>query len=155
MIAQWSAAIAAAAFIVMTAGMLAAVRIALIRLSQLQQAAEAMRQDIARLTSKAERLIEPAERTLRTANSGLESAQRLFQAARHIGGAIAHTTSAIETAASLLSKTARHHAERDDTKKKAQEAMEWAELGMAAWQLWQSNRKREDGASSLDEEKPV
>lgn len=153
MIAQWSAAIAAAAFVILAGGILVAIRIMLIRLAELQRAAEAMQQDIGRLSTQAGRLMEPAEETIRTARSQLESTQRLFQAAGDIGGAIANTTSAIERASAVLSGAADRHAKRAETKQKADEAFEWAELGMAAWQLWQSGRKR--ASSSQDEERPV
>lgn len=141
MVMTWSAAIAAAAFVVLVAGILLAMRSALGRLKQMQASAEAMQYDLQKLASELSGLVKPAEETIRAAHRQLQSANRLFEAAGQVGGAIAHTTSAVERVTSVLSESAALHAKRSATKRQVGEAFEWAELGMAAWQLWQTNRK--------------
>ncbi|MOA11103.1 hypothetical protein D3C78_1310240 [compost metagenome] len=137
----WSAAITAGAFVILTAGILYALRSALGKLAQLQASAAAAQDDLHKLTTELSGLVKPAEDTIRAAHRQLQSAESLFTAAGQIGGAIAHTTSAIEQVTSVLSDAAEKHAKRASTKRQAGEAMEWAELGMTAWQLWQSSRR--------------
>ncbi|WP_424766806.1 DUF948 domain-containing protein [Paenibacillus sp. sgz302251] len=150
MVIAWSAAIAAGAFVFLVAGILMALRTALGRLMLVQASAAAMQQDLHKLTAELSALVQRAEETLQGANQQLQAASRLFEAAGHVGGAIAHTTSAVERVTSVLSESAEQHAKRSAAKRQAGEALEWAELGMAAWQLWQTNRR-----SACDEHEPV
>ena len=152
-IVTWSAAIAAGAFVVLVAGILLALRSALSRLGQLQAAAESMRQDLNKLSLELSGLVQPAEETIRVMHRQLQSASKLFEAAGQVGGAIAHTTSAAQRITSVLSESAEQHAKRYETKRQVGEALEWAELGMTAWQLWQTNRKA--AAPAEDAHEPV
>lgn len=146
MVMTWIAGIAAGAFVILAAGILVALRSALSRLGQVQAEAEAMRQDLHKLSQEISGLIQPAEETIREAHRQLQAASKLFEAAGQVGGAIAHTTSAAERITSVLSESAEQHAKRYRTKRQVGEALEWAELGMAAWQLWQTSRKPETTA---------
>ncbi|KRE49672.1 DUF948 domain-containing protein [Paenibacillus sp. Soil522] len=149
----WSAAIAAGAFVVLVVGILLSLRSALIRLGQVQTAAESMRQDLNKLSLELGGLVQPAEETIRVMHRQLQAASKLFEAAGQVGGAIANTTSAAQRITSVLSESAEKHAKRYDTKRQVGEALEWAELGMTAWQLWQTSRKA--AASAEDTHEPV
>ncbi|CAM4240739.1 uncharacterized protein YoxC [Paenibacillus endophyticus] len=146
MVIAWSAAIAAGAFVILVAGILLALRSALRRLDHVQTEAAAMRLDVHKLSTELCRLVEPAEETIRSANRQLQAASKLFESAGQVGGAIANTTSAAEHITSLLSESAERHAKRYQTKRQVGDALEWAELGMTAWQLWQTSRKSEPTA---------
>lgn len=141
MVLTWSAAIAAGAFVILVAGILLALRSAIVKLSHVQASADVMQRDLQKLASEISGLIQPTEEAVRAAHCQLEALSKLFQAAGQVGGAIAHTTSAVEQVTSVLSESAELHAKRHETKRQVGEALEWAELGMAAWQLWQTNRK--------------
>ncbi|WP_028610282.1 DUF948 domain-containing protein [Paenibacillus harenae] len=141
MVMAWSAAIAAAAFVILTAGILLAVRSALGRLAEAQASAAAMQQDLHKLMKELSGLVRPAEDTIRAAHRQLQAVNSLFEAAGQVGGAIANTTSTVERVTAVLSESAEQHAKRAATKRQFGEALEWAELGMAAWQLWQTSRK--------------
>lgn len=153
MVITWSAAIAAGAFVVMVVGILLAIRSALSRLAKVQASADVIQQDLHKLSLELSGLVQPAEETIRAAYRQLQAANSLFEAAGQVGGAIAHTTSAVERVTSVLSESAELHAKRHETKRQVGEALEWAELGMAAWQLWQTNRKA--AAPADDAHKPV
>ncbi|MGO4374385.1 DUF948 domain-containing protein [Paenibacillus sp. 2TAB19] len=148
MIVTWSAAVAAGAFVILVAGLLVGMRILLGRLAQVQQSAEAMQREVARLGEELRGLVPPAEETIRTANRQLTNVNRLFEAAGEVGGAIKHTTSAVQSVTAVLADSAARHAERAATKRQVGEAFEWAELGIAAWQLWQSKRSTAASASA-------
>jgi uncharacterized protein YoxC len=152
MVMTWSAAIAAGAFVVLVAGILLVLRSALNRLGQVQAAADKVQQDLHKLSLELSGLVQPAEETIKAAHRQLESASKLFEAAGQVGGAIAHTTSAVERVTSVLSESAEQHAKRYETKRQVGDALEWAELGMAAWQLWQTSRKA--AAPSADDLNP-
>lgn len=141
MVITWSAAIAAGAFVVLVVGILLSLRSALNRLGQMQAAANSMQQDLHKLSLELEGLVQPAGETIRTMHRQLQAASKLFEAAGQVGGTIAHTTSAAERITSILSESAEHHSKRYETKRQVGEALEWAELGMTAWQLWQTSRK--------------
>lgn len=143
---EWSALTAACAFIVLVSGLLLGMRAALARISAMQAAAEALQQDMRAVTASLKGLAAEAEQTIHTAHEQLQSANRLFDAARQIGDSIEFTTSAVKRVTGVLAQSAEHHAERAATKRHTLEAFEWAEVGMAAWQLWQTNRKRHNEA---------
>ncbi|GGG55393.1 DUF948 domain-containing protein [Paenibacillus radicis (ex Gao et al. 2016)] len=145
---EWSAAIAAAAFVVLAAGMLLGIKAALDRLKAVQASAETMMAHMQVTAARLTALADPAEQTILTAQQQLQSVNRLFEAAGQIGESIEHTTTAVNRVSSVLSQSAITHAERAAEQRQIGEAFEWAELGMAAWQLWQTNRKRHNGTES-------
>jgi len=155
MIAEWSAAVAAAAFVILTAGVLIAARIMLIRLSRMEAAALQLQQELKQLTLQAGRVMVPAEQAIQTVNRQLNSVSGIFDAAAQIGGAVSHTTSAVEQLTSVMASAAEQHAKRPETMKKAGDILEWAELGMAAWTLWQSGRRQETADSSSEKKEPI
>lgn len=142
MVATWSAAAAAGAFVVLTAGILIAIRFMLTRLARLQASAEAVQRDMHRLSAELSGVLQPAEETIRTVHRQLQSLDGLFTAARQVGGTLEQTTAAMERVTAVLSLSAARHAERISEERQANEAMQWAELGMTAWQLWQNSRKQ-------------
>ncbi|MFX3633833.1 MAG: DUF948 domain-containing protein [Candidatus Pristimantibacillus sp.] len=149
---EWSAVVTAAAFVVLVAGLLIGVSIALRRISAVQSSAASMQQEVHTVANQVSTLVEPTEQTIRALHRQLQSASRLFEAAGQIGGTIEHTTSAVNRVSSVLSQSAVRHAERAAEQRQIGEAFEWAELGMAAWQLWQTNRKRHDGSEAVQQD---
>lgn len=147
---EWIAAVAAAAFVALVAGTLLALRAALAKAAALQASAESMRQEIERLARDYRRLASPAEQTIRSVQKQLQAADRLFEAASQIGGAIEHSTSAVHRVSSILSSQATEHVERAAAKRHIGEAYEWMELGLTAWQLWQSRRKNAENDVSSE-----
>lgn len=138
--AEWSAALAAAAFIVLTAGLLIGLRVFILRLERAQASIEAVQADIHRLSTEVTSVLQPLEETIRGVQRGLDAAEGLVQAVRHVSGTVERTTSAVERATTALSASAVKHAERFARSKQLDDAAQWAELGLTAWQLWQSRR---------------
>ncbi|QAY66443.1 hypothetical protein [Paenibacillus protaetiae] len=138
---EWSAVIAAAAFVGLAAGLLIALRMLAVKMQAMLVLAGEAKQEVQQLAQQYARLVPPAEQALKSANRQLQSASRLFEAADQIGGAIEQSTRAVHRVSSVLSHQAAQHVERAAEKKQIGEAFEWMEIGMAAWQLWQSRRK--------------
>lgn len=153
MVMMWSTAVVAGAFVILVGGILIALRSALSRVKQVQAEAEVMRQDLSKLSAEIGGLVQPTEEAIRAVHRQLQAMSKLFEAAGQVGGAIAHTTSTVERVTSILSESAEQHAKRHETKRQVGEALEWAELGMAAWQLWQTSRKA--ATTAEDEHGPV
>lgn len=144
---EWIAAIAAAAFIALVIGALVGLRAAAAKAAALQSAMENMQREVQQLAQEYARLVKPAEQTILLAQKQLQSANGLFEAAAQMGGAIEHSVSAVHRVSSILSSEAKQHAERAAANKHIGEAYEWMELGMTAWQLWQTRRKNAEKSS--------
>lgn len=137
---EWSAVVAAAAFIMLAAGILIGLRVFILRLKRAQASIEAVQADIHKLSTDVASVLQPLEETIRSVQKGLDAAEGLVQAVRHVSGTVERTTSAVERATTALSASAVKHAERLARSKQLDEAAQWAELGLTAWQLWQSRR---------------
>ncbi|RJE89770.1 DUF948 domain-containing protein [Paenibacillus sp. 1011MAR3C5] len=146
--AEWSAVAAAAAFVVLVAGLLIGLRMMLRRLEQAQASVEAMQADLHRLSTEIGAVLQPVEQTARGVQRSLEAAGGLVQAVRQVSGTVERTSSAVERVATTLSASAVKHAERIATSRHLDEAAQWAELGLTAWQLWQSRSKADSNPDS-------
>lgn len=143
MLIEWSIAAAAMSFVVLVAGILYAIRIGLKRLERMQASAEALQEELQQLSAQASSLLVPAEETIKTLKEGVQSAEGLFKAVKGAGHTIHQSTSALERVTSTLSDSAVRHAEQLAGKRQLDEAVQWAELGLTAWHLWQWGRKSE------------
>lgn len=139
--AEWSAAIAAAAFVALVTGLLIGLRIMLLRLKQAQASVEAMQADLHKLATEIGAVLQPVEKTAKGVQRSLEAAGGFVQAVRQAGGTIERTSSAVERVAESLSTSAVKHAERIAASRQLDEAAQWAELGLTAWHLWQSRKR--------------
>lgn len=138
---EWIAAFAATAFVVWVAGTLIAIRALLAKITRLQASAAAVQEDVHRLSGELSQILLPTEQTVRSVQQSVESTEKLFKAAGQIGNTIEATTSAVERVAVTLSSSAAGHADRIAKRRELDSAVQWAELGLTAWQLWQSGRK--------------
>ncbi|MHA7962615.1 hypothetical protein ACX93W_00620 [Paenibacillus sp. CAU 1782] len=145
---EWIAAVATAIFAVLTIGILMAMRALVIRLQALQQSALEAKAEITRLSEETRAVLIPAEEAMRNLQEGLEAAKGWFRAIEDAGSMVAKTTSAAEKAANVLSQSAIRHAERLSQSREAEQAVQWAELGLTAWQLWRSGRNPSGSAES-------
>jgi uncharacterized protein YoxC len=141
---EWSALIAAIAFVALAVGLLLGVYTALGRLAKLQVSMEETQADIRQVSSKVGAFADTAGQTVQTAHNQLQQAGRLFEAVGQIGETIGHTTKAINRVSGVLSQSAVKHAESAAAERQASTMLEWMELGMSFWQQWQTNRKRYD-----------
>ena len=137
---EWSAALAAIAFSVLVAGVLIALRALLAKLARIQATADRLQEDVHRISGEVSSLLEPAKQSMRLVQKRLDATEGLFSAVKQAGGAIEHTVSSVERAASVLSQSAVQHAERIAQKKQGEAIVQWTELGLTAWQLWNSSK---------------
>lgn len=138
---EWIAAVAAGAFVIWVAGTLLAIRVLLARIMNVQASAEAVQADVHRLSGELSSVLLPTEQAVRSVQQSVESVEGLFRAVSQVGGAIERSTLAVERVTGTLSRSAISHAERIAKQRELDTAVQWAELGLTAWQLWQSGRK--------------
>ncbi|WP_240941099.1 DUF948 domain-containing protein [Paenibacillus sp. HB172176] len=137
---EWSATLAAVAFAVLVAGVLIALRALLAKLARIQATADRLQNDLHHISGEVSSLLQPAEQSIRIVQKRLDATEGLFSAVRQAGDSIEHTVSAVEKAASMLSTSAVKHAENIARKKQGEAIVQWTELGLTAWQLWNSSR---------------
>ncbi|MFC4778642.1 hypothetical protein ACFO9Q_17750 [Paenibacillus sp. GCM10023252] len=149
MIAAWSAAVIAAAVVILVIGVLLGIRGAMNKLTTMQAGVDELGQELMGLAAEVRAVLVPASQTLQAASRQLGATGRLFDAAGQIGEAIEHTTSAVHHVTGAISKAAAKYSERSVAK--LEETMDWAELGIAAWQLWHARRQASGAVSRSSE----
>jgi len=131
-------------FVILTIGLLIGLRVLIIRLRQIQQAGERLEQEMLLLMRKLQGTTERAEVALDLVSNQLKAVNGLFQAASVLGESVENASAAVNAMTAAMANKARQQAERIENKrmKGLDEALDWAEVGMTAWQLWQSIRDK-------------
>ncbi|TYP73916.1 DUF948 domain-containing protein [Paenibacillus methanolicus] len=145
MIHIWFQACIAIAFVVLVAGVLLWLRSADRKLGRLVESAKAIERSAAEITVKAGGVADPAAEAIRAVHRQIDSAARLFEAARIIGDSADQAAAAVRKMTGVFTDHAASQVERGGGKYKHQikEALDWAEVGYAAWQFVQSKRSEE------------
>jgi uncharacterized protein YoxC len=136
--------VATVVFIILTIGLLIGLRIIIMRLRQMQLSAERLEQDMHDLMRTLQGTAERAEVALDLVSAQLKAISGLFQAASVLGESVENASVAVNAMTAAMANKARQQAERIENKriKGLDEALDWAEVGMTAWQLWQSVRDK-------------
>lgn|GEM_PF-647837 len=144
MITVWCEVAATIVFAVLTVGLLIGLKKIISRIALIQQSSERLEQDVRALMKKLQGTSERADETLELVSNQLQSVSGLFQAASLFGESVENASAAVNSMTAALSNKARQQAERIENKKLRglDEALDWAEVGMTAWQLWQSVRDK-------------
>lgn len=144
----WLLAVIAASAVMLAAGILIWLRAADRKLARLLEAAQSVERSAQTAAVQLGELLQPAAAAVRTVGRGLDNAEKIFDAAGRLGEAAEETSAAICRMSAALNATAARHVERAGGKYRSQiaDAMDWAEVGLAAWQFWQT--KRRDSRSS-------
>ncbi|GFN30200.1 DUF948 domain-containing protein [Paenibacillus xylaniclasticus] len=131
-------------FAALTAGLLIGLRTIVSRVVLIQLSSERLEQDVRALLIKLQKTSERADETLELISAQLRAVSGLFQAASLLGESVENASAAVNSMTAALSNKARQQAERIENKKLRglDEALDWAEVGMTAWQLWQSVRDK-------------
>ncbi|MBB3109835.1 uncharacterized protein YoxC [Paenibacillus phyllosphaerae] len=139
----WLQAAGVAAFIALVVGVLLWLRAADRKLAMLTESAKAMQQSASEMAEKISGLAEPAAETVRIVQRQVDGASRLFDAARRMGESADQASTAVQKLTRVFTSQAQAQVERGGGKYKLQikEALDWAEVGYAAWQFVQSKRK--------------
>ncbi|MWC28879.1 DUF948 domain-containing protein [Paenibacillus sp. MMS18-CY102] len=142
--AAWCAVAATVVFIVLAIGLLIGLRAVVYRLALMQQSTEKLERDMRTLMLKLQGTTDRMDDTLGLVSAQLRAMSGLFQAASLMGESVENASAAMNAMTAALSNKARQQAERIENKrlKGLDEALDWAEVGMTAWQLWQSVRDK-------------
>ncbi|MBW7476153.1 hypothetical protein K0T92_15525 [Paenibacillus oenotherae] len=148
MVHVWLEAALVAGFILLVAGILIWLRAADRKLALLLEAAQSMERSVGTTAAQVCEFVQPATESARIVQRQLDQTARIFDAARRVGDAAADASDTLCRMTELLNETASRHVEQAGGKYRHRiaDAMDWAEVGLAAWQFWQS--KRRDSHSS-------
>lgn len=144
----WLEAVLAAGFMMLVAGILIWLRAADRKLARLLEAAQSMERSVQSTAVQICELVQPAAEAVRSVQRQVDHTARIIEAARRAGDAAIEVSDTLSRMTALLNETAARHVERAGGKYRHHiaDAMDWAEVGLAAWRFWQS--KRRDSHSS-------
>ncbi|WP_308634826.1 DUF948 domain-containing protein [Paenibacillus silvisoli] len=151
----WLEGAAVAAFIALVVGILLWLRSADRKLARLVQTAGEMEKHTQLAADQVRGLMEPAAATVRTVQHQMEGLSRLAEATKRIGDSANRLSFTVNRLSEELNDTVEKHAAKSGPKVKhgIAEALDWAEVGYAVWQFWQTKRKenRTSACSGYDQ----
>jgi len=145
--AEWSAAVAAAAFVVLTVALLAAVRGFMKRLSRFEHTIRAIEAEAVPLLKEIRDLVADASQLARRAGRQAERLERLLEAARQWEGAVRRSASTVSRITEAVDRAAAARVEEAilNGRERFGEALGWAEFGWSVWKWWQAKRAEAAG----------
>jgi len=132
-------AIACAVFVVAT---LIAFRLLVLRLQILTEKTVAMQRDLQELSSACSKLMVTTDATVKEIGEVASTVNQVVGAAKDMGQSISQTAAVIRQVSSTLSQRAARYTEQERGSKGLDDMMQWTELAMSAWQLWQTGRQK-------------
>ncbi|MFD2117319.1 DUF948 domain-containing protein [Paenibacillus yanchengensis] len=144
---QGSLIIIALTFIVLTIGLLTILHIALKHWIKIQQTVAGLGMQVQATQAEIELILQPTKEAVDRINEQLKSSKKIFTAAEQTTDAVQQMTKAANYLSELLSTTTSRYVELTSHKKQKHidESLQWAEIAVLAWQLWQNNRIRQAG----------
>ena len=156
--AEWSAAAAAAAFIALAVALIVALTVALRdvkkRLERFESSVRTLEAEAVPLLRELRELTAEAAETARKAGRQLDRADKLCRAAEQLGDAAMQSAATVGRVASAIDRTAAAHVERSirANRERIGGALDWAELGWAAWRWWQARREEAMNGSNRQQD---
>lgn len=140
--AEWSAAVAAASFVVLTIALLAVLRGVMKRLSRFEQSIRNIEAEAVPLMREIRGLAAEASQVARRTGRQVERLDRLLDAARQWEGAVRRSASTVSRITEAVDRAAAAHVEQAIRTGRARigETLDWAELGWSVWKWWQTKR---------------
>lgn len=141
--AEWSAAVAAAAFVVLTAAVIVALRSLLARINRFERSVRTIEEQSAAVMQELRELASEASGTVQKVSRQLDRADGLFEAAGRLGESMQQTAAAVTRVTTAIDRTAAAHVERSikANRERIGDALDWAEAGWTAWRWWQAKRE--------------
>ncbi|REK59464.1 MAG: hypothetical protein C6W55_01290 [Thermobacillus sp.] len=140
--AEWSAAAAAASFVVLTIALLAALRGLMKRLNRFEQTIRSIEAESVPLLREIRGLAAEAGQVMRRTGRQVERLDRLLDAAQQWEGAVRRSASTVSRITEAVDRAASAHVEQAIVSGRARigETLDWAELGWSVWKWWQTKR---------------
>jgi|HigsolmetaAR203D_1030402.scaffolds.fasta_scaffold01257_3 uncharacterized protein YoxC len=147
--AEWSAAVAAAAFAALAIALIIALRGFMKRLSRFEQTIRGIEAEAVPLLKEMRGLAADAGRVVRRAERQAERLDRLMDAAAQWEGAVRRSASTVNRITEAVDRAAAEHVERAivNRQERIGETLGWAELGWSLWKWWQAKRNESEDAS--------
>lgn len=132
----------AAACIVFVIAAVITLRLFVLRLQALTQKTIALQRDLNELTVACSKLIQTADDTMKEIGDVASTVNQVVGAAKGMGQSIEQTAGVMKQISGVLSQRAAQYVERDRNRGQMEDMMQWTELAMSAWQLWQTGRQK-------------
>jgi len=131
-------AVACAVFVV---AMVITIRLLVLRLHTLTEQTVAMQRDLQELSHTCSKLMVTTDATVKEIGEVAATVNQVVGAAKDMGQSISQTATVIRQVSSTLSQRAARYTEERGSKQ-LDDMMQWTELAMSAWQLWQTGRQK-------------
>jgi uncharacterized protein YoxC len=132
-------AIACAIFVTVA---LIALRLLVMRMQTLTEKTIAMQRDLQELSNACGKLMQTTDDTVKEIGEAAATVNHVVGAAKDMGQSISETAAVMKQVSSILSQRAAQYVEQDRGTKQLDDMMQWTELAMSAWQLWQTGRQK-------------
>jgi len=149
---EYSFWIIAGSAVVFVIALIVAIIKILVKIEQMTKTATEIKQDIQRLSLESSVLIQSTDETMRMIKESVHAAQGLVHATKQVGQTIDHTTAMVEKVTNALSEKAITYVEKEKTNRHLDEALQWTELALSAWQLWNDRKAK---LAAVTEQKQV
>lgn len=134
--------IMAAACIVFVITVLIAMRLFMLRLHILTEKTIELQRDLNQLAQDCSKLLQTTDDTVKEIGEAVSTVNYVVGAAKGMGQSLEQTAGVMKKISGLLSQRAAQYAEQERDKRQLEDMMQWAELAMSAWQLWQTGRQK-------------
>lgn len=141
MIAEISAAIAAAAFAALAVYIAVFLRAARQSLDQANAALSQFRQELSAVSRESVALLEASRKLVKDADGKLHALDPIYDRVKQTGQAFEQVTSSVRQVSAAVSRSASGiEAAVANRQKRIAEVAEYAVMGLQLWQKWQSHR---------------
>ncbi|MFC5649220.1 DUF948 domain-containing protein [Paenibacillus solisilvae] len=139
----WFQAVFAAAFVLLVAGILLWLRAADRKLARLVHTAENMERQAHAASAQVTDFVQTTTTVMQNIQGQLDGVSKLMEATKRIGQSAETVSCTVSRLSDAMAQTADRHIAKAGGKYKHQiaDALDWAEVGYAAWQFWQTKRK--------------
>lgn len=140
--AEWSAVVSAAAFVVLTIALIATLRGFMKRLGNFEQTIRSIEAEAVPLLKEIRGLAADAAQVARRTGRQLERLDRLLEAAQQWEGAVRRSAQAVNRITEAVDRAAAVHVEQAIRSGRARigETLDWAEFGWSVWKWWQAKQ---------------
>ncbi|QHT62124.1 DUF948 domain-containing protein [Paenibacillus lycopersici] len=145
----WFEGAAAAAFVILVAGVLLWLRSVDKRMGKLMQLAESLERRAEVAVAQVSDLLDPVTETVRTVQHSMDGVKKLTEATKRIGESANQLSFTVNRISNELNDTVDRYARTSGEKVKhgITDALGWAEVGYAVWHFWQNKRKESQTAA--------
>jgi len=142
MIAQISAAVAAASLAAISWFLIGLIRQARLSIGRMEQTVASLEQQVGRLSEESVQLVQQVQGISENVQSKLNAADALFRSVEQVGAAAQQVAGSVRQVSATVTSAA-EEADRQvrSNRTRISAALEWTSTGIRLWRDWQAGRK--------------